>query len=169
MQEWIPIPGTVKARLVEAAIHQFEMTGYDAVNVTELAGKAGVTTGSLYHHFDSKLGIYLVVREEMERRIVDRMAGAAASIGSGRPAARAALLVAFDAAVHFGVCRILAEPVPVERDDPVAATLRPLLPKRLAVGAAVLAAAWRATLLATADGTPSTSARASLDFLLSPP
>jgi hypothetical protein len=79
---------------------------------------------------------------------------------------RAALLVAFDAAVRFGVCRILAEPVPVDRADPVAATLRPLLPKRLATGAEVLAAAWRAALLATADGTPSTSARAALDYLL---
>jgi AcrR family transcriptional regulator len=167
MQEWLPVPGTVKARLVEAAIHQFELAGYDAVNVTELASKASVTTGSLYHHFDSKLGIYLVVRQEMERRIVDRMAGAAASTGTGRPAVRAALLVAFDAAVHFGVCRILAEPVPVpDREDPVAATLRPLLPKRLGIGATMLAAAWRAALLATADGTPSTTARAALDHLL---
>jgi len=167
MREWIPVPGTVKARLVDAAIHHFETAGYDAVNVTELASKASVTTGSLYHHFDSKLGLYLVVREEMERRVVDRMTGAAASVGTGRPAARAALLVAFDAAVHFGVCRILAEPVPVERDDPVAATLRPLLPRRLATGAVLLAAAWRAALLATADGTPTTTARASLDYLLS--
>lgn len=168
MQEWIPVPGSAKARLVEAAVHQFETAGYEAVNVTELAAKASVTTGSLYHHFDSKLGLYLVVREEMERRVVDRMTGAAAASGTGRPAARAALLVAFDAAAHFGVCRILAEPLPIPREDPIEATLRPLLPKRLRAAGAVLAAGWRAALLSVADGTPSTTARASLVWVLEP-
>ena len=167
MQEWIPIPGTAKARLVEAAVHQFGTAGYDAVNVVELASKAGVTTGSLYHHFGSKLGLYLVVRNEMERRIVERMEGAAAAV-PGPGAARAALLVAFDAAVRFGVCRILAEPVPVEAEDPVETVLRSLVPRRLAAGGAVLAAAWRAALLAVAAGTPAATARASLDYVLAP-
>lgn len=163
MREWVPVPGTAKARLIEAAVHQFETAGYDAVNVTELAAKADVTTGSLYHHFESKLGLYLVVREEMERRVVDRMTGAAAVADDP---VGAALLVAFDAAVHFGVCRILAEPVPVERDDPIAAALRPLLPKRLRAAPAVFAAAWRAALLSVAGGVPSTTARSSLSYLL---
>jgi AcrR family transcriptional regulator len=167
MHEWIPIPGTAKARLVEAAIHQFEMAGYDAVNVADLASKAGVTTGSLYHHFGSKLELYLVVRTEMERRIVERMEGAAAAV-PGPAAARAALLVAFDAAVRFGVCRILAEPVPIESDDPVEAMLRSLVPRRLGAAGAVLAAAWRAALLAVAAGTPSATARDSLEYVLKP-
>lgn len=160
MRDWIPVPGTAKARLVDAAIHQFEAVGYDAVSVTDLASKAGVTTGSLYHHFDSKLGLYLVVRDEMERRITDRMAGAAAV--SDGPAAP--LLVAFDAAVHIGVCRILAEAPPISRDDPVAATLRPLVPSE--VTAAVFAASWRAALLAVANGTPGEHARSALAYLL---
>jgi AcrR family transcriptional regulator len=169
MREWVPVPGTAKARLVEAAIHEFETAGYEAANVTELAAKANVTTGSLYHHFDSKLGLYLVVREEMERRVTDRMAGAVAAAGGrGRAAARAALLVAFDAAVRFGVCRILAEPIPVPRDDPIESTLRPLMPSRRGTVAAILTAAWRAALLAVADGVPGTTARASLDFVLKP-
>ena len=164
MREWVPVPGTAKARLVEAAVHQFETAGYDGVNVTELAAKADVTTGSLYHHFDSKLGLYLVVREEMERRVVDRMVGAAAAADGN--AASAALLVAFDAAVHFGVCRILAEPLPVPRADPIADTLRPLLPKKLRAAPAILAASWRAALTAVVDGVPSATARASLSYLL---
>jgi AcrR family transcriptional regulator len=167
MKDWIPIPGTAKARLVEAAIHHFELSGYDAVNVTELASKAGVTTGSLYHHFGSKQALYLVVRNEMEWRIVERMHGAAAA-APGAGAARAALLVAFDAAVHFGVCRILAEPVPVERDDPVEAALLSLVPAQLGAAGAILAAAWRAALLAVASGTPGATARASLDHVLRP-
>jgi AcrR family transcriptional regulator len=167
VRDWIPIPGSAKARLVEAAIEQFELAGYDAVNVVELATKANVTTGSLYHHFDSKLGLYLVVRGEMEKRITERMEGAAAASGGrGRPAARAALLVAFDATVRFGVCRILGEHPPVEREDPVAAVLAPLLPRRLAPAAGMMAATWRAALMTVAGGTPAAAARASFEYLL---
>lgn len=168
MRDWIPIPGSAKARLIDAAIHQFELAGYEAVNVVDLAAKASVTTGALYHHFGSKLGLYLVVREEMEKRIVERMEGAATTAGGrGRPAVRAALLVAFDAAARFTACRILGEPPPVEREDPVETTLRPLLPKRLAAPmSGILTAAWRAALLAVADGTPTAAARASLVYFL---
>jgi AcrR family transcriptional regulator len=52
-----------------------------------------VTTGSLYHHFESKIGLYLVVREEMEQRVVDRMTGAAAVAGDD-PVGAALLSVA---------------------------------------------------------------------------
>ncbi|WP_153032456.1 TetR/AcrR family transcriptional regulator [Amycolatopsis sp. YIM 10] len=169
MREWVPIPGSAKARLIEAAMHHFELSGYEAVNVVELAGKASVTTGALYHHFGSKLGLYQLVREDLEKRIVERMEGAAAAAGErGHPAVRAALLVAFDAAVRFTVCRILGEQPPVERDDPVAAALRPLLTKHKAPAADMLAAAWRAALLVVAGGTPAATARASLAFVLDP-
>jgi AcrR family transcriptional regulator len=169
MRDWVPVPGSAKARLIEAAIHQFELAGYEAVNVVDLAGKASVTTGALYHHFGSKLGLYLIVREEMEKRIVERMEGAAAAVGSrGHAALRAALLVAFDAAVRFTVCRILGERPPVERDDPVVAALRPLLTKHKAPAADILAATWRAALLAVAGGTASATVRASLAYVLDP-
>lgn len=169
MREWVPVPGSAKARLIEAAIHQFELAGYEAVNVVDLASKASVTTGALYHHFGSKLGLYLIVREDMEKRIVERMEGASAAAGRGHSAVRAALLVAFDAAVRFTVCRILGEQPPVERLDPIAAALRPLLTQHKAPAADMLAAAWRAALLAVAVGTTSASARASLLYVLDPP
>lgn len=35
-----------------------------------------------YHHFGSKQGLYAVVREELERRVVDRMDGAASFYAS---------------------------------------------------------------------------------------
>ena len=104
----VPIPGSAQARLIEAAIRRFESEGRDAVNVMDVARDAGVTTGSLYHHFGSKEGLYVVIRDEMERRMTERMEGAAAAMGSaGRGAVTASLLVAFDAALRFGVARIL--------------------------------------------------------------
>jgi AcrR family transcriptional regulator len=167
MREWIPIPGTAKARLVDAAIRQFEASGFDGVNVVELAAEAGVTTGSLYHHFTSKLGLYLVVRDEMEKRMVERMEGAAAAVGGkGRPAVRAALLVSFDAAVRFGVTRVLSEPRPDDAPDAIERVLRELLPRRVRAAAAMLAAAWRGALAAVADGVSSGTARAGLAWLL---
>jgi AcrR family transcriptional regulator len=157
--------------LVEAALHEFEQHGYEGCAVGALAAKAGVTTGALYHHFGSKLGLYSLVRSDLERRVTDRMEGAAAGApaAGGRPAVRAALLVAFDAAVRFDACRILGEPPPEPVDDPVAAVLRSLLPTGLAAAATGLAAAWRATLLEVADGRPAAAARQGLEFVLGDP
>ncbi|WP_129666300.1 TetR/AcrR family transcriptional regulator [Phytoactinopolyspora endophytica] len=170
MPEWIPVPGSAKARLIEAALYHFERAGFEACNVTELAAKAGVTTGSLYHHFGSKLGLYTVVRDDMEKRITDRMEGAAAAVtdsgGPSRSAVRAALLVAFDAAVRFDACRLLGGPPMVDAPDPIEDTIRSLIPADLRVAALVLAAAWRAALLSVADGAPAESARVALEYTL---
>ncbi len=41
-----------------------------------MSAAAEVTTGALYHHFGSKLGLYTFVRDDVERRLLDRMEGA---------------------------------------------------------------------------------------------
>ena len=125
----VPIPGSAPARLIEAAMRRFESEGRDAVNVMDVARDAGVTTGSLYHHFGSKEGLYVVIREEMERRMTERMEGAAAAVGStGRGAVATSLLVAFDAALRFGVARILSEPALDPEGDAISLAIVPLLP-----------------------------------------
>lgn len=170
MRQWVPVPGTTKARLVEAALDQFGSNGFDAVGVGDLAAKAGVTTGALYHHFGSKHGLYTAVRDDVEKRITDRMEGAAAGAGgTGRPAVRAALLVGFDAAVRFSACRLLGEPARADRPDPVLSALGSTLPPSLGTAAAVLAAAWRAALLSVADGVPAEEGRSALAFIVDIP
>ena len=52
---------------------------FDEVTVGELAAAADVTTGALYHHFGSKLGLYAFVRADVEQRLLDRMEGAIAA------------------------------------------------------------------------------------------
>ena len=107
----MPVPSTARGRLALRALDLFAERGYGGVGVGELAAAAGVTTGSLYHHFGSKLGLYTVVRAEAEARVLDRMEGAAAARADDGPG-RAALLVGFDAAAGRGFARLLAEPHP---------------------------------------------------------
>ena len=162
----VPIPGSAPARLIAAAMRRFESEGRDAVNVIDVARDAGVTTGSLYHHFGSKEGLYVVIREEMERRMTERMEGAAAAVGSGRGAVASSLLVAFDAALRFGVARILSEPALDPEGDAISLAIVPLLPPEGAGAAPALAGAWRGALGAVADGSTTGSAREGLRWVL---
>ena len=158
MPDWIPTPASAKGRLVLAALDAFGRQGYAAVSVADLARAAGTTTGPLYHHFESKLGLYAVVREDVERRVLDRLEGALA-VGA---AATEALVAAFDYVARAGFARMLAEPHPDGRADPIAALLTSHLGEAPAPLGAMLAAAWRAALAASADGEADDVVRAAL-------
>ena len=151
-----------RGRLVLAALDAFGARGYEGVAVAELARAAETTTGPLYHHFGSKLGLYEVVRTDVERRVTDRMEGALAA-AAGPAAVGAALVVAFDYAERAGFLRLLGEPHPERADDPVAA----LLDRHLEAAplGAMLAAAWRAALTACAEGADPTATRHALRAL----
>ena len=164
----IPIPGSTRARLVEAGIARFQELGYERASVIDIARDAGVTTGSLYHHFKNKMGLYVMIRDEMETRMTERMEGASSAVGgAGRAAIQAGLEVAFDAAVRFGVTRILAEPRRDGAPDTIAAALRELLPLPARPAGAMLAAVWRAALLAVAEGASPAAAKTGMDWVLS--
>jgi len=165
VREWIPISSSLKGRLALAAVTEFGARPFDEVTVGELAAAAKVTTGALYHHFGSKLGLYDFVREDVEQRLLDRMEGAIAASAptSDRSAAvMAALLIGFDFAVREGFLRILGDPpAGAEHDrltDMLSASTAPASP----VLGRVLAAAWRAALVAVAEGSDLQQARAAL-------
>jgi len=164
MREWIPVSSSPKGRLVLAAVTAFGARAFDEVTVGELSAAAEVTTGALYHHFGSKLGLYEFVRADVERRLLDRMEGAAAASGADRATAvRAALLVGFDFAVGERFLRILgALPAGADGDRLAdvlsSATDSPVLGR-------VLAAAWRAALAAIADGIDAQEARAAIEAI----
>ena len=88
MREWIPVSTSPKGRLALSAIEEFGARPFDEVTVAELATAAKVTTGALYHHFGSKLGLYAFVREDVERRLLDRMEGQSRRRGRSRIARR---------------------------------------------------------------------------------
>ena len=165
MREWIPVSTSPKGRLALAAVREFGARPFEEVTVSELASAANVTTGALYHHFGSKLGLYVFVREDVERRLLDRMEGAiAASVpASDRSAAvTAALRVGFDFAVREGFLRILGDPPGGADRDRLAEMLRANTTEASPVLSRVLAAAWRAALAAVAEGSEPQQARAAL-------
>lgn len=138
----------------------FSAEAFDEVNVVALCTAAGVTTGTLYHHFGTKLGLYEVVRLEVERRTLDRIAGALAARADDQPAVavRAALLVGFDYVVDTGRVRLMGAAVPPGREDVLEAAVRSTLDPNGA-GARLWLAAWRAALMCTLDGFSVTAAR----------
>jgi AcrR family transcriptional regulator len=169
VREWIPVPGSVKARLLTAALVRFEAEGYEAAAVTDIARDAGATTGALYHHFGSKAELFATLREEMERRIRDRMDGAHAAVGGGRAGVAAALRVGFDAALHFSAVRVLSDPAAPPERDALLPTLRGLLADAPAPAAEVLLGAYRAALAAVARGAPADEARRALAWWVGEP
>ena len=167
MREWIPVSTSPKGKLALRALEDFGSRPFQDVTVGELSAGAGVTTGSLYHHFDSKLGLYSFVRHEAEQRLLDRMEGAAsARADDGVSAAvRGALIVGFDFAAGQGFVRLLGELHPARDHDPVADMLTEISHAgRVPIGP-VLAAAWRAALMAVAEGASPARARSALELL----
>lgn len=164
MREWIPISTSPKGRLALAAAREFGAHPYAEVTVAGLAAAADVTTGALYHHFESKLGLYQFVRADVERRLLDRMAGAATATPTADLGARlsAALGVGFDFAVGARFTWLLSEPPMDEAQDALAAELLLLFPSLARPIDAILAAAWRAAVGSAARGTNPDDARAAL-------
>ena len=160
MRDWIPVSTSPKGRLALAAVKEFGARPFDEVTVAELATAADVTTGALYHHFGSKLGLYAFVRDDVERRLLDRMEGAVAASDL-----TAALLVGLDFAVREGFLRILGDPPAGTDHDRLAEMLSASADRATPVLGRVLAAAWRAALAAVADGAEPAQARAAIAAL----
>lgn len=168
MRDWMPVSTSPKGRLALAAVKEFGARPFVEVTVGELATAAEVTTGALYHHFGSKLGLYSFVREDVERRLLDRMEGAAAALWDApdrSPALTAALLIGFDFAVRKGFLHLLDAPPAGAEPDRLAGTLQAMLLPGSPVLGRVLAAGWRAALAAVADGAEPRVARVALQAL----
>ncbi len=50
-----------KARILEAAIKQFSVNGYNKASVDSICEQAGVSKGAFYHHFKTKQDVFLAL------------------------------------------------------------------------------------------------------------
>ncbi|KZM75246.1 hypothetical protein AWN90_17700 [Nocardia terpenica] len=58
------------AKLVDAAIDTIIEDGYYRTTIAAICGRAGVSAGALFRHFESRLALIAVVAEEISRRIL---------------------------------------------------------------------------------------------------
>ena len=98
-----------RAALLEAARELFAVHGIAATANDDIAARAGVTRGALYHHFESKAAVAAAVIGELDRELV-RGAIAAASRGpSALDRLRRSCRAYIDACAEPAVARILTE------------------------------------------------------------
>ena len=70
------------AAILRAAARLFTARGFDATSIDDIAGRAGVAKGAVYHHFESKEQIFARVFEQMTATLAQEVATAAAA-GTG--------------------------------------------------------------------------------------
>lgn len=66
-----------KERLIAIARKYFAQVGYSAAATERIVEESGVTRGALYHHFQSKKGLFQAVLEEVHAEVGRRVVAAA--------------------------------------------------------------------------------------------
>ena len=64
--------GVTRERIVDIAIEAYAEQGYETTTNSDIASRAGITTGALYHYFDSKIEMYVAAYTDVQSRIYDR-------------------------------------------------------------------------------------------------
>ena len=62
-----------QAKLLSAARYHFGEFGYGATSLDDIAAACDVTVRPIYHYFESKLGLFTAVSEQIESEIIDSM------------------------------------------------------------------------------------------------
>ncbi len=70
-------PAETRRRIIDAARHEFALRGYGAATNRAIAALSGVTTGAVYHHYNSKAELYRAVHAEAHDRVYARFAATA--------------------------------------------------------------------------------------------
>ena len=91
-----------RERIIDAGRQLFATHGYDKTTNKEIAEAAGLTTGALYHYFDSKQALFASVLVAQQERVLDQIRGAANDVHGAIAKLRA----------------VLAQTVQLNSDDP---------------------------------------------------
>jgi AcrR family transcriptional regulator len=98
-----------RAALLKAARELFARDGFAQTGREEIAERAGVTRGALYHHFASKTEVAAAVVEELEAELVDLVVAAARGGAGGREQLHRGCRAYMDACADPTMARILAD------------------------------------------------------------
>jgi AcrR family transcriptional regulator len=100
---------TTRAALVKAAQELFAEQGFAATTRDQIAQRAGVTRGALYHHFESKTAVFAAVVADLEDELVERVVTAAAEGETTREELHLGCRAYMDASAEPAIARFLAE------------------------------------------------------------
>lgn len=64
---------STRSALVESAVELFTKRGYAGTSLDEVAKRARVTKGALYHHFSGKQALFEAAFEQVESLVYDRL------------------------------------------------------------------------------------------------
>jgi AcrR family transcriptional regulator len=98
--------------LLRAARRAFAKVGYERASLDAIATAAGMTKGSIYHHYSDKRELFRAVFEDVERQMVEQIDQAAAG---GQTSVDRILLgcdAFFDIVLTTGVVRIVLTDAP---------------------------------------------------------
>lgn len=87
-----------KAIIFKEAARLIREKGYGATTLRELAGRAGIQGGSVYHHFSSKQEILFRIMEQTMAELIDRVGAAMA--GEQDPSRKLAAAIRAHIAFH---------------------------------------------------------------------
>src|SRR5207302_7497163 len=98
-----------RAALLRAARELFAERGYAETGREDIAERAGVTRGALYHHFSSKADVFAAVVDELNAELVERVVAASHPGGTALDKLRRSSRAYIDAAAEPDVARILVD------------------------------------------------------------
>jgi AcrR family transcriptional regulator len=81
-----------RSQLIAVATRMFAAQGYEDTSIEAVLREAGVSRGSLYHHFASKEALFEAVLEDVEAKVGERALNATAGADSPVAALRAGCL-----------------------------------------------------------------------------
>lgn len=83
-----PIEGARTTEIRKVAAKLFEVSGYSATTISDVADAAGILPGSLYHHFRSKEDLALSILAEFDREMSELISRAESQLTSLTPEER---------------------------------------------------------------------------------
>jgi AcrR family transcriptional regulator len=98
---------STRTKLLRAARVLFARNGYAGVGTEEIARRAGVTRGALYHQFPAKEDLFLAVYEQVERELTEGVDGLLGDLASPLAAMRAGIRAFLEACRAPEVQRIV--------------------------------------------------------------
>ena len=69
-----------RERIIDAGRSAFASQGFDQTTNKDIADAAGLTTGALYHYFESKPALFLAVLVDQQERVLTRIRDAAEGV-----------------------------------------------------------------------------------------